>query len=237
MSKGLKKAGKIIGGIEDWMVIVLFTAMVVVTMAIVLCRYVFKVQFVPGEEIARYLMIWCGYAGAAMGFRTHAHVGVVVFAEKFPKSWQPVIIKIRHIISTAVVAILFVVSCNCFMQYVDSGKLTTATHIPTAVVMWLFRFPWRWQSFIRSLTSRKILFRQKRKQQKVRARKYDRNNFIRYIFSITCNWCSYRIVSRRCSVTGCIYFRRCKSDRTWTANVRITGQFHHYGDSVIHAGR
>lgn len=35
-------------------------------------RYVFKVQFVPGEEIARYLMIWCGYAGAAMGFRTHA---------------------------------------------------------------------------------------------------------------------------------------------------------------------
>ena len=26
MSKGLKKAGKIIGGIEDWMVIVLFTA-------------------------------------------------------------------------------------------------------------------------------------------------------------------------------------------------------------------
>ena len=112
MSKGLKKAGKIIGGIEDWMVIVLFTAMVVVTMAIVLCRY----------------------AGAAMGFRTHAHVGVVVFAEKFPKSWQPVIIKIRHIISTAIVAILFLVSCNCLMQYMDSGKLTTATHIPTAVV-------------------------------------------------------------------------------------------------------
>ena len=134
MSKGLKKAGKIIGGIEDWMVIVLFTAMVVVTMAIVLCRYVFKVQFVPGEEIARYLMIWCGYAGAAMGFRTHAHVGVVVFAEKFPKSWQPVIIKIRHIISTAIVAILFLVSCNCLTQYMDSGKLTTATHIPTAVV-------------------------------------------------------------------------------------------------------
>ena len=37
-----------------------------------------------GRRIARYLMIWCGYAGAAMGFRTHAHVGVVVFAEKFP---------------------------------------------------------------------------------------------------------------------------------------------------------
>lgn len=57
MSKGLKKAGKIIGGIEDWMVIVLFTAMVVVTMAIVLCRYVIQSSVRAGEEIARYLMI------------------------------------------------------------------------------------------------------------------------------------------------------------------------------------
>lgn len=39
------------------------------------------------------------------------------------------------------------------------------------------------------------MLRQKRKQQKVRARNYDRNNFIRYIFSFTCNRCSYRIVS------------------------------------------
>ena len=144
-----------------------------------------------------------------MGFRTHAHVGVVVFAEKFPKSWQPVIIKIRHIISTAVVAILFVVSCNCFMQYVDSGKLTTATHIPTAVVYVVIPISMALAIVHTIVDIKEDLFRQKRKQQKVRARKYDRNNFIRYIFSITCNWCSYRIVSRRCSVTGCIYFRRC----------------------------
>ena len=26
-------------------------------------------------------------------------------------------------------------------------------------------------------------------------------------------------------------------DVTWTANVRITGQFHHYGHSIIYAGR
>ena len=51
MSKGLKKAGKIIGGIKDWMVIVLFTAMVVVTMAIVLCRYVFKGQWRKLDKI------------------------------------------------------------------------------------------------------------------------------------------------------------------------------------------
>lgn len=134
MKKGVDKAGKVINGIEEWLVIIMFCAMVAVVMAIVLCRYVFHIQFTMGEEIARYLMIWCGYAGAALGFRTHAHVGVVVFAEMFPKSWQPVIMKIRHIISTVVVILLFAISVMCFNQYVDSGKLTTATRIPTAVV-------------------------------------------------------------------------------------------------------
>lgn len=134
MSKGLKKAEKVIGNVEDWMVVVTFCAMIVVVMAIVLCRYVFHVRFTSGEEIARYLMIWCGYAGAALGFRTHSHVGVVVFAEMFPKSWQPAIIKIRHILSTVVVIILLIVSVMCFNQYASSGKLTTATKLPTAAV-------------------------------------------------------------------------------------------------------
>ncbi len=132
--KGLKKTEKMVGNIEDWLVIVTFTAMIVVVMAIVLCRYVFHIRFTSGEEIARYLMIWCGYAGAALGFRTHAHVGVVVFAEMFPKAWQPFIIKIRHILSTVVVIVLLWVSIMCFNQFASSGKLTTATHIPTAAV-------------------------------------------------------------------------------------------------------
>lgn len=134
MSKGSIKFRNIISEIENWMVIVLFSAMVVVTMAIVLCRYVFQIQFIPGEEIARYLMIWCGYAGTTMGFRTHAHVGVVVFSEKFPKSWQPAIFKIRHILSAVIVVVLFVICCLCFNQYVVSGQMTTATHIPMALV-------------------------------------------------------------------------------------------------------
>lgn len=134
MLKRLEKTEQAIGKVENWMVIITFTAMIVVVMAMVLCRYVFHVRFTSGEEIARYLMIWCGYSGAALGFRLHSHVGVVVFAEMFPKTWQPFIIKIRHIISTVVVVALFAVSTMCFQQYASSGKLTTATQIPTAVV-------------------------------------------------------------------------------------------------------
>ena len=112
----LKTAGKIIGGVEDYVAIISFLAMVVVTIAIVLCRYVFKVEFMQGEEIARYTMIWCGYSGAAYCFRNHG------------------IVKIRNILSAIVVVGLFIFTVMCFEKYLSSGQLTTATRIPIAYV-------------------------------------------------------------------------------------------------------
>ena len=41
----VKKIGKVIGGVEEWVAMISFIAMVVVTIAIVLCRYVFKIEF------------------------------------------------------------------------------------------------------------------------------------------------------------------------------------------------
>ena len=70
----LKKCDKAITAFENWLATIMFVAMVIVVIAIVMCRYVLNIQFVMGEEIARYLMIWCGYAVAAMAFRNHAHV-------------------------------------------------------------------------------------------------------------------------------------------------------------------
>ena len=130
----LKTAGKIIGGVEDYVAVISFMLMVVVTIVIVLCRYVFKIEFMQGEEIARYVMIWCGYSGAAYCFRNHGHVGVVVFSEMFPKAWHPAIVKIRNILSTIVVAGLFIFTVMCFEKYLSSGQLTTATRIPIAYV-------------------------------------------------------------------------------------------------------
>ena len=51
-----------------------------------------------------------------------------------PASWQPVILKIRHILSSVIVAMLFVFAYLCILKYIDSGQLTTATKIPTALV-------------------------------------------------------------------------------------------------------
>lgn len=136
----IKKIGKGIGHVEDWITIISFLLMTIVVVVIVLCRYVFKVSFMQGEEIARYLMIWCAYSGAAYGFRTHAHVGVVVFAEMLPKKAHPYIEKIRHILSFLIVVGLFIFAVMCLNKYISTGQLTTTTRVPTAFVYGIIPF-------------------------------------------------------------------------------------------------
>jgi len=131
--KGIKKCETTIGHIEDYVSMVAFILMIIDVMAIVLTRYVLHVTFTIGEEIARYLMIWCAYSGAAYGFRHFSHVGVVVFAEKFPKKMQPAIVKLRHFLTLVVLVMLLVFSTMQLDKYISKGQLTTATRIP----MWI----------------------------------------------------------------------------------------------------
>ena len=131
--EAVKKVERAIGNVEDYVSLVAFILMIMDVMAIVLTRYVLHVTFTIGEEIARYLMIWCAYSGAAYGFRHFSHVGVVVFADMFPQKIQPAIVKIRHFLTLVVLALLLVFSCMQLEKYITKGQLSTAMRIP----MWI----------------------------------------------------------------------------------------------------
>ena len=130
----LKTTGKIINSIEVWLSCLSFIAMTTVVILIVAFRYVFKIPFMAGEEIARYLMIWCAYAGVAYGFRKQSHVGVVVFTEMTPESWQKYILIIRNIISSIIMIALCYFAYLVFDKYLSTGQISTVTKIPTAYV-------------------------------------------------------------------------------------------------------
>lgn len=130
----LRKLGKIISEIEDWMAVISFLAMTGITMVIVVCRYILKVEFMAGEEIARYLMIWCAYVGVAYGFRKNSHVGVVVFAEMIPDKYQAYVLHLRRICTCLVVIAICIFAYEVMFQYLSTGQKTTVTKIPTAFV-------------------------------------------------------------------------------------------------------
>lgn len=130
----LKSVSKVIGSIEDWLTILSFIGMTVVVIIIVICRYALKAPFMVGEELARYLMIWCAYSGMAYAFRKKAHVGVVVFVDLMPKFVQKYILHIRRVCTVIVMVALCVFAFMVFNQYLSTNQLTTVMKLPTAFV-------------------------------------------------------------------------------------------------------
>jgi TRAP-type C4-dicarboxylate transport system permease small subunit len=67
----------------EWAVIGIFAALVLVVLWGVISRYLPGVR--PSawtEELAIYLLVWLTLLGAAVGFRSHAHLGVDYFVRK-----------------------------------------------------------------------------------------------------------------------------------------------------------
>lgn len=66
-------------------------AMATVVMLQVLTRYVLKIPFFWTEELARYLMIWAGVLGAALGVSQGVHTSIQWFVSFFPGNAQALI--------------------------------------------------------------------------------------------------------------------------------------------------
>jgi len=75
----------------EWFVIGLFAALVMVVLWGVVSRYLPGVR--PSawtEEVSIYLLVWLTLLGAALGVRTHVHLGVDYFVKKLDPSAQRV---------------------------------------------------------------------------------------------------------------------------------------------------
>lgn len=62
--------------------VALFAAIVVVTSAQIIARYVFNNSFTWAEETARYLFVWASMIAAGLGFREGAHLSLDILEEK-----------------------------------------------------------------------------------------------------------------------------------------------------------
>jgi tripartite ATP-independent transporter DctM subunit len=86
------------------------------------------------EEVARALMLVQVFFGAATVLARSQHVGVDLFREWLPASWQPAMVQVGHWIIAGVAATLF---GSSVLLLVDSYGLTTSLGLP----QWLYVYP------------------------------------------------------------------------------------------------
>lgn len=127
----LRRIEKIIDQIEGALSVILFLVMVLVVCWSVLCRYVLKIPFLQGEELARFLMIYIVYIGTSIGVKRGSHIGVEVFVDLLPEKIKTNVKICTEIICAVMFMIVFVLSIQMMVHLIQTNQMTTTTHIPT----------------------------------------------------------------------------------------------------------
>ncbi len=100
----------------------------------VVYRYLLHDPVDWAEEVARALMIVMVFFGAATVLARSQHVGVDLFRNMLPASWQPALIQMSHWIIAGVSASLF---ASSVLLLLDSYDQTTPLGLP----QWLYVYP------------------------------------------------------------------------------------------------
>lgn len=110
----------------------MLVALVVITFAQVVSRYVLHISLSWSEEVARFILMWLVMLGAAYGFKTKSHFAVALVVNCFGE-------RLRRIISllvTLVIAsfmVLFVVLDLQLIFFAMIDQIAPATQISMAV--------------------------------------------------------------------------------------------------------
>lgn len=84
---------------EDWISFALFWVMALVVFLQFFSRYVLNSSFAWTEEIARYLLMWVTFVGAAVAMRRRSHIAVEVLHQFLP---EPVVRVLNFLIDVIV---------------------------------------------------------------------------------------------------------------------------------------
>ena len=127
----LRKIDNIINRLEDALSVILFLVMVLVVCWSVLCRYVLKIPFLQGEELARFLMIYIVYIGSSIGVKKWSHIGVEVFVDLLPEKVKKKVKICTECICALMFMVVFVLSIQMLIHLIETNQMTTTTRIPT----------------------------------------------------------------------------------------------------------
>lgn len=130
----IKKLLHAVFRIEDVLVFVLIVAMVAVVVWSVLCRRVFGIPFLIGEELIRYLMIYGVFIGIAIGVRRGSHVGIRALVDVLPIRARGAVDILQMVITTIMYVIFGIVALGMIMKFLETGQISTMLHLPMCLV-------------------------------------------------------------------------------------------------------
>ncbi len=123
-----------IGHIEKILLSAMLTAIILVTFLQILLRNFFDTGLPWGDSFVRYLVLWVGFAGAALATREGSHINIDVLSRWLPGVSRTVNLLVIHLFSCLVCAILAYAS----FVFVNNERLMGGT-VFLYVPVWLMQ--------------------------------------------------------------------------------------------------
>lgn len=125
---------RIVRWFEDWVVVLSFVVIVVVTFVNVLARYLFQASLAFSEEITINLLVVMTMMGAVVGIRLGAHLGFTYLVENAQGGTRRVLIVVGAALMIVFLAVLLIWGGEMLVHQAARGRATPSLGIP----QWLF---------------------------------------------------------------------------------------------------
>ena len=133
MSNFIRKAGKILHGIEIGSLVALGLAMTLIMFANATLRYLFSTSLVWSEEVIRIFFVWAMFIAITGGFVRNAHIGFDNFADFGARA--ALINRFGYAVTLAIVGGVLAWFGYIYAGYTSDVPLA-ATNLPTGLLMW-----------------------------------------------------------------------------------------------------
>lgn len=121
--KTISKINHMLCRIEGWVMVLWFSAVMVVMTAQVISRYILSSPIQWSEEFARYSFAWISYIGCAYCIGVDGHTSITAVRDRLPHKGQKIMLAIGNIIIACVFTRLMPIAINYIAK---NGKFPTS---------------------------------------------------------------------------------------------------------------
>jgi len=109
-------------------------ALVAITFAGVIMRYIFSQPFIWLEEMQIALFLWVAFLGSSAAFRKKGHVEINMIFERFSNRTQKILLVILYVVVSFCLFYLSAKSADMVSMFIRTKKITSVLSIPSALI-------------------------------------------------------------------------------------------------------
>lgn len=129
----MKKVLRALQHLENWLLVITFTVMVIAIFIQVVNRNIFKIPVSGFEEAAKYCMVYMVMLGTELGLRDGTQIAVTGVVDKFHGKAHKIMLMISKLIVIGFAGVMTTTSWNMVMKQVQTGQTSPGLGIPMTI--------------------------------------------------------------------------------------------------------